>query len=67
MMVQSSNHLGLEPVLRCEKVILREKLVESESLFITAEVDKSTLSRQNVVSEAISVLPGDIFGPKKLS
>ena len=67
--MQSSNHLGLEPVLRCEKVILREKLVESESLFITADAedDKSTLSRQNVVSEAISVLNGDIFGPKKLS
>ena len=65
--MQSSNHLGLEPVLRREKVILREKLVESESLFITAEDDKSTLSWQNVVSEAISVLPGDIFGPKKLS
>ena len=65
--MQSSNHLGLEPVLRREKVILREKLVESESLFITAEDDKSTLSWQNVVSEAISVLNGDIFGPKKLS
>ena len=67
--MQSSNHLGLEPVLRCEKVILREKLVESESLFITADAedDKSTLSWQNVVSEAISVLNGDIFGPKKLS
>ena len=66
-MVQSSNHLGLEPVLRREKVILREKLVESESLFITAEDDKSTLSWKNVVSEAISFLNGDIFRPKKLS
>ena len=65
--MQSSNHLGLEPVLRREKVILREKLVESESLFITAEDDKGTLSWQNVVSEAISFLNGDIFGPKKLS
>ena len=65
--MQSSNHLGLEPVLRREKVILREKLVESESLFITAEDDKSTLSLQNVVSEAISVLNGDIFGPEKLA
>ena len=67
--MQSSNHLGLEPVLRREKVILREKLVESESLFITADAedDKSTLSWQNVVSEAISFLNGDIFGPKKLS